>query len=51
MRGIADGVLPTTIRSVVHPTTGDADMMRHWIMRLSFLAMLLLAAGAGKKWY
>ena len=25
-------------------------MMRHWIMRLSFLAMLLLAAGAGKKW-
>jgi hypothetical protein len=26
-------------------------MVRHWIMRLSFLAMLLLAAGAGKKWH
>jgi hypothetical protein len=48
--GIADGAIPTTIRALFPQRREMRIMMRHWIMRLSFLAMLLLAAGAGKKW-
>jgi hypothetical protein len=50
LRGIADGALPTTIRALFTQRWEMRIMMRHWILRLSFLAMLLLAAGAGKKW-